>query len=59
MDRQNDQFYDSLIDITNKFGEREVKVMAGDLLIMLEVEQKIIETIMGIMVLKSVIRKGI
>lgn len=40
-------------------GEREVNVRAGDLLIMLEVEQKIMEIIMWIMVLKSVIRKGI
>lgn len=40
-------------------GEREVNVRAGDLLIMLEVEQKIMEIIMWIMVLKSVIRKRI
>lgn len=40
-------------------GEREVNVRAGDLLIMLEVDQKIMEIIMWIMVLKSVIRKGI
>lgn len=40
-------------------GEREVNVRAGNLLIMLEVEQKIMEIIMWIMVLKSVIRKGI
>ena len=40
-------------------GEREVNVRAGDLLIMLEVEQKIMEIIMWVMVLKSVIRKGI
>lgn len=40
-------------------GEREVNVRAGDLLLMLEVEQKIMEIIMWIMVLKSVIRKGI
>ena len=49
----------SLIDITSKVGEREVNVMAGDLLIMLEVEQSIVETIIEIMVLKSVIRKEI
>lgn len=47
----------SLIDITSKVGEREVNVMAGDLLIMLEVEQSIVETIIEIMVLKSLIRK--
>lgn len=49
----------SLIGITSKVGEREVNVMAGDLLIMLEVEQSIVETIIEIMVLKSVIRKEI
>lgn len=49
----------SLIDITSKVGEREVNVMAGDLLIMLEVEQSIVETIIEIMVLKSLIRKEI
>lgn len=47
----------SLIGITSKVGEREVNVMAGDLLIMLEVEQSIVETIIEIMVLKSLIRK--
>ena len=40
-------------------GEREVNVMARDLLIILEVEQNIMEIIMWVMVLKSVIRKGI
>lgn len=49
----------SLIDITSKVGEREVNVTAGDLLIMLEVEQSIVETIIEIMVLKSLIRKEI
>ena len=49
----------SRIDITSKVGEREVNVMAGDLLIMLEVEQSIVETIIEIMVLKSLIRKEI
>lgn len=47
----------SLIGITSKVGEREGNVMAGDLLIMLEVEQSIVETIIEIMVLKSLIRK--